>query len=362
MRYKIGAAALVLSLSLGLAGFGLLAHAKAAAPQDSGFNLEVSPSPLIESIKPGQNTTVELHIRNRNTITEQLKIELKKFRVKNEKGEVQLSEESPTDVAGWVKPQQPNFNIKSGELYTEKISVDTPNSAGFSYYFAIVVSRQNPIKQPSNKTTVEGKVAVLTLFAVDKPGAKRQFEIEQFSANHRVYEYLPANLTLRVKNTGNTIVQPTGNIFIQRSSNSPKPITALDVNEKGSYILPGTTRDLSTSWEDGFPVFVAKKDAANTDAALHLEWSWGKANHFRIGKYTARLVAIYNDGQRDVPIQAEVSFWVIPWKLILIILFILAVIIIGFATLTRGAFRVARHTRGHKKSRGSAERHGHGDS
>lgn len=360
MRLKYRVVLAVLGLSVALAGLGLVNHARAATPTDSGFSLEVSPSPLIKAIKPGQNTTIELRIRNRNTITEQLKVELRKFSVKNEKGEVQLSEDPPEEITSWVS-LQPNINVKSGELYTEKISVDTPSSAGFTYYFAIVISRQNPIKQPNEKTSLEGKVAVLTLFAVDRPGAKRQFAVEQFSANHRLYEYLPARLTLRVKNTGNTIVQPSGNIFIQRSSTSQNPIQVLAVNDAGSYILPGTTRDLSTSWSDGFPAFVAKKDAANADSKLHLEWGWGKVNHFRIGKYTAKLVAVYNDGQRDVPVQAEVSFWVIPWKLILIILLVLAVIIIGFTTITRGAFRVARHTRRYSKPRGSAERHGPND-
>ena len=51
-----------------------------------------------------------------------------------------------------------------------------------------------------------------------------------------------------------------------------------------------------------------------------LKWDSSKLSHLRIGRYTANLVMTYDDGKRDVPLEAVVSFWVIPWRLIFFIL------------------------------------------
>jgi hypothetical protein len=32
---------------------------------------------------------------------------------------------------------------------------------------------------------------------------------------------------------------------------------------------------------------------------------------------------VYNDGQRDVPISGSVSFWVVPWRLIIFVILII---------------------------------------
>ena len=54
---------------------------------------------------------------------------------------------------------------------------------------------------------------------------------------------------------------------------------------------------------------------------MELKWDWGQASKLRWGKYTAKMLLIYDDGQRDVPIEGEVSFWVVPWRLIGVVLF-----------------------------------------
>jgi hypothetical protein len=57
------------------------------------------------------------------------------------------------------------------------------------------------------------------------------------------------------------------------------------------------------------------------------KWDFSKANRLRFGHYTAHLVLVYDNGQRDVPMEAYVSFWVIPWRIVGAILALLALII-----------------------------------
>jgi hypothetical protein len=145
---------------------------------------------------------------------------------------------------------------------------------------------------------------------------------------------LPATINIRFKNTGNTIVQPYGNVFIQRSSTDTTPITALPVNDKRGYLLPGSERLLTTEWSDGFPLYQVTASTGEDQQKKEV-WDWSKIANFRIGPYVSKLVAVYNDGQRDIAIEKEAGFWVLPWKIILGVIVAFALIAVGVWTLFR---------------------------
>ena len=318
-----------------LIGFTMAAS---AVDPPSDFSLQVSPSPLVATVKPGQTQELELKIRNAGTGTESLKIESRQFSVNKQTGEVKLDDTEPSEIAPWVKYSAPTFSIKPGEWFTQKVKVSLPKESGFSYSLALVISRTNNAKAVESGRLIKGSVAVFTLINVDRPGAVRKLEITDFSTKQSVYEYLPAEFNVSVQNTGNTIVQPYGNVFIQRSSGDKDPIATLPVNDKGGYLLPDTPRTLKTEWNEGFPVFETKTSVDGSQQR-QLAWDWSKLTDFRIGPYTAKLVAIYNDGQRDVPIEKEVTFWVIPWRTILIIMAVV------------GLFAFLRHKQIQRKTR-----------
>jgi hypothetical protein len=314
--------------------------------EEGNFSLQVTPSPLVLTIKPGETTTTELKIRNNGDKEEKLKIEPKSFTINSDTGDVTLSDGSPGDINSWVSFANPTFTILPGEWFTERITMSLPKDAGFSYSFALVISRANDTTSAKpGETTVKGSVAVFTLIAVDRPDAKRQVEVVSFVSSKRAYEYLPAEFKTTLKNTGNTIVQPYGNIFVQRSGGSKSPISTLPVNEGKGYILPGSSRTLTTTWSDGFPVNQSTKSADNSQSKNTLLWNWDKLSDFRFGRYTAKLVAVYNDGTRDVPIEAQTTFWIIPWKLLLGALAIIALLFVGVFSFIKKSFLVVRHSK-----------------
>ncbi|MDO8241293.1 MAG: hypothetical protein Q7T51_04930, partial [Candidatus Moranbacteria bacterium] len=59
------------------------------------------------------------------------------------------------------------------------------------------------------------------------------------------------------------------------------------------------------------------------------KWDFSQVSKLRWGKYTAKLLLIYDDGKRDVPIEAEVSFWVVPWRIVIGGLLIAIFVFIG---------------------------------
>jgi hypothetical protein len=305
-----------------------------ALAADTDFALQVTPSPLVTTVKPGVQSVSELKVRNAGTASENLKIETRSFRLSPDSGKVTLGER-PADIDRWVNFSARTFHVDPGQVFSEKVIFNLPKQAGFSYSFALVVSRQNEVRSTSQGRLIKGSVADFTLINVDRPGATRKLDVVQFSANHKVYEFLPASFSLTLKNSGNTIVQPYGNIFVGRGGGDKKPAATLAVNDQRGYILPGTSRTLTANWADGFPHYV-QTTASDGKQGRSLRIDWSQVSKLRIGKYTAKLVAVYDDGSgHDVPIEGEVSFWVIPWRTILLAIAILVALFFFFRWRSR---------------------------
>lgn len=315
--------------------------AYAATIPTGDFSLEVSPSPLVVKVKPGEQKTIDLKIRNASTKTEQLKIETRGFSIAHPSEQINITPNTPADLAQWVHYSQPTFSLVPGQWFTQKITIDLPEAAGFSYPFVVVISRQSNPAQPDGGAAIRASIAAFALVNIDKPGATRKLEIDSFKLERNFYEYLPATFNMTLKNTGNSIVQPYGNLYVQNAGNESQPLAVLPVNQTGSYILPGSSKMTSSSWTDGFPVYKMVKNS-NGHEEKQLELNWDNLSHFRFGHYTAKLVAVYNDGSRDIPVVSEVSFWVIPWRILLGILVLLVIIGFGLWSMVR---HLARHTK-----------------
>jgi len=321
-----------------LAAFAAVTPATPVIPND--FNLQITPSPLVITVTPGVKSQTELKIRNGGSGTEQLKIEPRSFTLENDSTKVNLQDTTPPDIGNWISFSQARFTALPGEWTTEDITFNVPKTAGFSYSFALVISRQSDPKPTSAGRLIKGSVAVFTLVNVDRPGATSQLQVSSFSASKHVYDYLPATFSVKFKNTGNTIAQPYGNIFVGRSANEKNPLGTLTVNQTKGYILPGTERTITATWDDGFPVY--KANNTNGAASQKLIWNWANLSRMRIGRYTAHLVAVYNQAGRDVPIEGTVTFWVIPWKILLVLLIILLLVVFAVVVLIRSIIRFIR--------------------
>jgi hypothetical protein len=292
----------------------------AATVPDQGISLQISPLPIDLETKPGSSTTTELRVRNAGTQTEKLQVRILKVSA-DDNGIVHLSQPEATDsFVNWIHFDKTVFNAPSNQWQTINMTVDVPSSAAFGYYWAVEYLRADDQAPQPGKAVARGAVATFILLNANAPGAKRQAQIVSFSADRKSYEFLPASFTVKMRNTGNVHVAPSGNIFITRGG---KQISAIDINATGGNILPDSSRFFSSSWNDGFPVYVTKYNGQtpavdkNGKPTSTLKWDFAKANHLRFGHYTAKLVMVYDDGTRDVPLEASVSFWVVPWRLVI---------------------------------------------
>jgi hypothetical protein len=308
----------------------------AVAASSTGSNLTTSPVSTAVSGKPGSTVTTTLQVQNNSSSAVIINVQLETFRAYGTNGAAQMVPFPIGDQsAKWVHFSEASFTAQPGVWVPIKMSISLPSDAGLGYYYAVVFKPQINVSSITKGNIIKGGNAVLVLVNAVSANEHQQIQVTHFAADKKLYQYLPANFSVAVKNTGNIFLPPTGDIYISRSSNFTGSIDTIPVNNYRGNVLPGTSRVFAQSWSDGFPVYTAKtvdgQKITNKKGQVeqYLKWNFSNANKFRFGKYYAKLVLVYQDNGRDIPIQAVVSFWIIPWKIISIIILVVALSMIG---------------------------------
>jgi len=309
------------AVSVVLASFFLPAAVAHAQSSDTGaLNLTTSPLPVVMTGKPGQSLSSELRVKNSGTKAETLKVGLMKFTAYGDEGKPQLKDRAPgDDYFDWVTFSENVFTVQPNEWKSITMTVNLPKTAAFDYYYAATFSRANTsVPTTDRQAKVQGGTAILAIVEAEVPGAIRKAEITSFTTSHKIYEFLPVTFNVKIKNTGNVHLAPIGTIYIQRGN---KQIDTIDVNVAAGNVLPNSSRIFTATWDDGYPVYKLKENNGevvlkNGQQVQTLRWDNARLGKLRWGRYTAHLTMVYDDGHRDVPMDATVSFWVIPWRVI----------------------------------------------
>jgi hypothetical protein len=319
------------------------------------ITLTTSPVTLDLHIAPGTSTTQTLEFQNGSSIPLPVSMATKVFGAYGSIGEAAITNPKPGDLSTtWVTFSPSYFVAQPNVWNSVKMTISLPRYASLGYYYAILFKPTIPNSPSGSSTTqVKGSNAILVLVDSNTGNEKRSSAITNFSANKHVYDYLPVTFSTTIRNTGNIYLAPQGDVFISRHSNMSDSIATIPFNHAGANVLPQTNRIFTSSWSNGFPVYIPKElDGVPVNNSKNLpeytlSWNWHNTNNFRFGKYYARIVLTYNDGTSNKIIQSEVSFWIIPWPIILVGLILLALMATGVYTI--GRFSGKRiHTKANK--------------
>jgi len=293
-------------------------------PATQGLNIQISPLPLQLEATPGTTVSSDIRVRNTGTTDEILTTSIKGVTAEGQDGHIVFHDLKPTDdLSQWVQLSPSTFTAPAGQWQTVTMTVNVPKTAAFDYDYSVEFAQANPPQPKPGQTAIRGAADVFVLLQVNAPGALRQAVVTSFIANHKTYEYLPVDFQVIVYNSGNIHVSPHGNIFITKGKTQ---VGVLNVNQGLGNILPKSNRVFTATWSDGFPVYANVLDAngqtidnGHGQTKKKLNWNSSQLSKFRFGRYTANVVMVYNDGKSDIPISATVSFWVIPWRLLAIV-------------------------------------------
>jgi hypothetical protein len=318
----------------------LALHTSTVVAAPAATTLTTSPVSVTLEGDPGATVSTDLQLQNNSTARQLITIKLEKFKASGTDGQAQIMPpESNDQTLSWVHFSTPTFVAEPGVWKSVKMTIDIPKTAAFGYYYAVVFSPAHQ-EAVSGMNVFRGANAILVLLHVRTPGEKDELRVADFSATQGIYQYLPATFHVNVRNTGDIFTQPRGTIYISRRAGG-KVIDTIDVNKGQGSILPATNRIFESTWDDGFPVYVAKRvngqivSDKSGKPVTELSWDTSKLSKLRFGSYNAHLVLAYNNGLMDIPLQADVTFWVIPWTLLGIAILILLILLVGVGTILR---------------------------
>lgn len=305
----------------------------------NGTNITTSPVSAALSGKPGSTVTTTLQVENNEAVPVKIDVQLETFKAYGTSGQAQIyAAPANADYIKWVHFSQVSFEAQPNIWVPVTMTINLPKYASLGYYYAVVFKPEVTTASTNDKSVIKAGNAILVLLNAQTANANPQLQLASFTATKKLFEYLPVNFTVNIKNSGNIYLPPTGDIFISKSSSFKNNIATIPLNAAGGNVLPASSRVFNLSWDDGFPVFKPKtingQKLVDKKGQLiqQLQWNFSNANDLRFGKYYAKLVMAYNNGSRDIPVEATLSFWVIPWKILSVVAIVLVLIIIGLYT------------------------------
>jgi hypothetical protein len=170
------------------------------------------------------------------------------------------------------------------------------------------------------KVSIVSTVGVLVFGRVSGK-LDEKMEVATFGGGNGVYTSMPVKLEIRLTNKGNTHLRPVGNVFITNMFG--KQVASPQVNMDMGSVLPGSSRRFDVKW--------AQPGIREDASEFSREW-----HSFAMGKYTAVLALNYGDQNNMQHLSGTYSFWIIPWKLLALILGIIIAIIITLVLIFKG--------------------------
>ncbi|MEK7203290.1 MAG: hypothetical protein AAB653_03165, partial [Patescibacteria group bacterium] len=290
-------------------------------PEKGDFIL--APGKIELLVKPGDEYTKELSITNRIGRTMNFNINVEDFKGSNNPEEtvVLLGEEkSRFSLKDYLKPEITNITLNHGQRIFISVKISIPKDAEPGGLYGSVIITTNPPEPQGEieKEKAKGQMKMVSrlgclLFIKVEGNAKEDGFLKNFITSKKFYENVskknPISLQLFYENKGSVHLNPYGIIEVKNLLG--KKVGEIEVD----------------------PFFAMPDSLRKREVRLDKE--------LLFGRYTA-LVSL-NRGYNDIIDQKSLTFWVIPWKLILIGLTILF-FVLWFFKWALGHFEIKKKT------------------
>jgi len=293
---------------------GLVTTAASAQAPSAGAaqGIELSPALVELNADYGKTYTVTIKITNVTASDLSYTTSADDFNAADETGSPHILMDSnlpaTASIRSWVATV-PQFTLRAHQSKVITAQIIVPINAEPGGHYGVL---RFSGKAPELKDTGVGLSAsagVLLLVRVGLPSditekaSLASFFAAQSGKQSSFFEAGPVTFVTRIKNEGNIHVKPVGSIELRDMFGGL--VSTIPVNGDKSNVLPSSIR----RFEGEF-----KKD-------------------WMIGRYDANLTLSY--GTHGQAITNTISFWVIPYKLILVGLFILATVVFIFSRMIK---------------------------
>ena len=288
--------------------------------QKEAYSIPITPFEYFENVRPGDTLEGEIIVYGKTEYEES-------FLVYPEPVEVVFTDEDgsrdfyPIDkddcrsgMACWIEIEESELTINPGEDTTLHYRINVPDNVTCgTKYAAIAISNEPPQEYIEGAVLRSKSIMVSQLHmnlnipeenCVYDSAGKLLLNSFYVTKNPPIYGYENVNMVTRLHNQGDFIVRsPRGYIEIEGFNFKE----TLDFNELDYNVYPNSYRIFENSY-----VFKDYPEDGNFKDKLVYELL-----NLRFGKYTARLGITKNVSPA---ITSEVSFWIFPFRIILVII------------------------------------------
>lgn len=305
MKHRLLSAILALLVLGSVASPVVKAATSTSTPAaNSSQALEISPPVVNLSGDPGETVKTQISIRDVADVPLVVTGQVNDFVASGEDGIPKLllddGEESPYSMKSWYSPLS-KLNLEAKKIENLTVTINIPKNAAPGGYYSTIRFTATAPGVEGNGVALSASLGALILMRVNGD-ATEKLSVAEFStidSNEKtawLFESAPVNFLLRTKNEGNLHEQPVGQATIKDMFGNT--VGLVNINLEKRNVLPSSTR----------------KFEAPLDKAVI-------GDRMLFGRYTADLVVTY--GTNGSKVTASLSFWVIPWKLILTVIVVL---------------------------------------
>lgn len=261
----------------------------------SAMGLTAIPPRLEVTIKPGETVTEQIKVRNDSDTVRTINSTTKDFIVTDDKGTpVQIEgvddQSNRWASSSWIQISPSTFTLKPKETKVLMVTIMAPeNPTAGGHYAMILHSPNNEVTLSETGSAIQTYVGTLVYITV--PGDIREnAQVKEFSAPS-FSEFGPINFQTIIANYSDIHIAPQGSIHIHNWLGGNTASLALD----NTNIFPNTSRQYQNTLN----------------------------RRFLFGRYTANLEVGY--GSTGQALVATLVFWVIPWRLIILVIAAIAI-------------------------------------
>lgn len=280
-----------------------------AASAENGQALSITPPVLELQGEPGKTATATIKLTNISSGDLLIKSQINDFGAKNETGEPNIifdyTQESSYTLHSWVVAPPP-FVLGSKQSKLVQFQVNVPADAEPGGHYAVFrFTGQAPEIQETG-VAISASIGSLVLMRIGGAIQEKASVVEYYSATptfakSAFFETGPISFVERIRNDGNIHVKPTGTI----------EVTDMLGRNAGTLRVNGDPANPQDP-----PRSILPQSIRRFQETLNSKWMFGR--------YTAKMKLTY--GANSTPLESVTTFWVIPYKLILLVLLIAVVL------------------------------------
>jgi len=273
------------------------------------LNIGTAPASEKLQLEPGEKHEGEIVVWNLSEETALYNIYVRGFRqIENQPGTaIMLSEEEEQralySAAPWTTVSRDSITLipnKNEKIFYE---IDVPENANKGEYTVMVSLISDTDVQPGGVTGAFTSLSSGTPILVNVgEDFVENAELLQFTTDKNFYENPNVRFQTRINNIGDTHITPVGEIVL--TNIFKQEVARVPFNTSAQSLLRDNSADYETAWDYGS--FLSND------------------NKIILGPIDAELILMYRSFQPGfAPLSATASFWILPWKYIVLLLLII---------------------------------------